>query len=87
MNFDTLYIKRTIINFVLLVEYRFYNNKTLRYIDIALTRIDLLKEVFRVYKSLDIITSKSYFNFLKFYSINYLYKTIRFLSLLDRYTT
>ena len=67
------------------MEYRFYNDKTLRYIDIILARIDLLKEVFRVYRSLDIIINKSYFNFLKFYSINYLRKTIRFLSLLDKY--
>ena len=67
------------------MKYRFYNDKTLRYINIALARIDLLKEVFRVYRSLDITIDKSYFNFLKFYNINYLRKTIRFLNLLDRY--
>ena len=65
--------------------YRFYNNKTLRYIDIILARIDLLKKVFRIYRPLNIIINKGYFNFLKFYSINYLRKTIRSLNLLNKY--
>ena len=86
INFDTLYIKRAIINFVLLARYRFYNDKILRYINIALARIDLLKEVFRVYRSLDITIDKGYFNFLKFYSISHLRKTIRSINLLDKYT-
>ena len=65
--------------------YRFYNNKILRYINIVLARINLSKEVFRIYRSLDITIDKDYFNFLKFYSINYLRKMIRSLNLLDRY--
>ena len=52
-NLDILYIERTIINFVILTRYRFYNNKILRYINAILTRIDLLKKIFRAYKLKD----------------------------------
>ena len=87
INSDTLYIEQAIINFILLAGYRSYNDKILRYINIALARIDLLKEVFWIYRPLDTITDKDYFNFLKFYNISYLRETIRFLNLLDKYIT
>ena len=82
---NILYTDRAIISFVVLVRYRFYNDKTLRYIIAALTRINLLKEIFRIYRSIDSITNKNYFNFPKFYNISYLFKIIRLLSLSNKY--
>ena len=85
INPNTLYIDRAIIDFVMLTKYRSYNDKTLRYINVVLIRINLLKEIFRIYRFIDSTTGKNYFNFLKFYSISYLSKIIQLLDLLDEH--
>lgn len=76
LNSNTLYIDRVILNLIILTKYRSYNNNTIQYLLAILVRINLLKEVFRVYKFLNKIINKGYFNFLKFYNISHLIEMI-----------
>ena len=86
-NPDALHAGRAMIDFVMLARYRSHDDETLRYMDAALTRIDLLKEVFRAYRPKDKTTDQGHFNFPKFHSISHLSDMIRSLGPPDGYTT
>ena len=85
MNSNALHINKIIINLIILARYRFHDKEIIRYIFATLIRIDLMKNVFQAFRFLNKITNKDYFNFLKFYNINYLFKIIRLFDLLNEY--
>jgi hypothetical protein len=66
-----MYCAQTVVDFILITQYKTYNNKTLCYINHILYRIDRMKITFRTLCSIDKLTDKSHFNFSKFYIIIY----------------
>ena len=55
------------VDFILIVQYKTHNNKTLYYIEQALYRIDKMKVAFRALHPLNKSTNEGHFNFLKFH--------------------
>ena len=61
-----------VVDFSILAIYKSYNNNTLRFITLALFRINQYKEAFRPYCALkDSAKEDGHFNFLKFYAITH----------------
>lgn len=75
--FATLLCLRAIMNFIRLVMYNAYIEKTLNYLQTTLHNIDRLKCVFKNSRSMNRKTKRRYFNFSKFHVIIHYLKNIR----------
>ena len=75
---------RALIDFITLVQYRTYNDYTLRYISQAIFRIDNTKEAFVKYRPKD-YSDKAYWNYPKFHSISHYVIFIMNFSALNRF--
>jgi len=62
---------RAFVDFILIAQYKTYNNKSLSYMEHALYRINKMKVAFRALRPLDKSTDKGHFNFLKFHIITH----------------
>ena len=86
-NPDILHAGRAIVDFIMLARYRSHDEATLEYMNAALERIDLLKEVFRKYRPVNKKTGEQTFNFPKFHSISHYIDMIRYYGPPDGYST
>ena len=66
-----IYCAQVFVDFILIAQYKTYNNETLYYIEQVLYRIDKMKVVFKALHLLNKSTNKGHFNFLKFYIITH----------------
>ena len=72
-----IYATKSIINFIILAIYCFYNKTILLYIQYAQEQFNILKKIFIKYLLINIKIRKAYFNIFKFYIISYYKKFIR----------
>ena len=72
-----IYAIKSIINFIMLATYCFYNKTILLYIQYTREQFNILKKIFVKYRLINIKTKEVYFNIFKFYVINYYKKFIK----------
>jgi len=68
---DALYCARALMNFMMMIQYRLHNDESLRYMNNAIYRINVLKEVFKQFQH------DENFNYLKFHVISHYMNFIR----------
>jgi hypothetical protein len=78
---------RALIDFVLMTQYRLYDENTLRYLDHALYRMNFFKDKFRYLRSQNKNTEKNHFNFFKFHVMSHYSNYIRKYEIADEYNT
>ncbi len=72
-----VYAIKSIIDFIILAIYCFYNKTILLYIQYTQKQFNILKKIFIKYRLINIKTKEVYFNIFKFYIISYYRKFIR----------
>ena len=78
---------KTVVNFVLLIQYSTHDDLTLNYLKNALFRINILKDVFREHKPLNKETKKKHFNILKFHMMSHFRKDIKLYDVINNFNT
>ncbi len=78
---------RVLIDFVLMTQYRFHDENTLRYFNHVLFRINSFKNEFKHLRSSDKNTQNDHFNFLKFHVMSHYAEFIRKYETVDEYDT
>ena len=77
---DTVRFLRAVVNFSILAMYKSYDDDTLRFITLALFRINQYKEAFRPYRApKDSAKEDGHFNFPKFHAITHYTQMIQLL--------
>jgi hypothetical protein len=78
---------RVLIDFVLMIQYRFHDENTLFYLDHVLSRINTFKNEFRHLRSLNKNIENDHFNFFKFHVMSHYSEFIRKYETTDEYDT
>jgi hypothetical protein len=76
---------KTLVDFVLLTQYRSHDDNTLQYLEHALHRMNAFKSMFRSHRSLNKKTNEKHFNFFKFHIMTHYAKFIRKFEIVNEY--
>ena len=76
---------RVLIDFILLAQYHFHNNSTLKYINHVLRQMNVYKEIFRHLRSQHKNISNEHFSFSKFHVMSHYIDFIRLYEITDEY--
>ena len=74
---EAIQCTRVILNFIMLAQYILYNNKTFRYMEHILYRMEKTKIAFEHHQPIDFNLCRPTFNYPKFYVISHFVKCIR----------
>jgi hypothetical protein len=85
--FHTMNFTRAMINFILIAQYRFHDDSTLRYLDQTLFRLNAYKKIFRSTRSIKHEIEKNHFNFSKFHAITHYVDFTRRYEIANEYDT
>ncbi len=85
--FHAMNFTRIMINFILITQYRFHDDSTLKYLDQTLFRLNAYKKIFRSTRSIEHEIEKNHFNFFKFHAITHYVDFIRKYEIANEYDT
>jgi hypothetical protein len=82
-----MHCARAIVDFILLAQYKTHDDKTLRYLEQALYKIDRTKIAFQRLRPVDKITEEGHFNFPKFHVMSHYTTCIKEYGAADNFNT